>query len=445
MEPNPSTGRRAGAAAAPLRLTSARQPTPNWSERGVSAARALWSAIPPELSARMRTHSTELVREVIGEIQGAVPAYAQPLEGEFRDVLVRSVEMAVVRCFDAGDDVSGAEQHWTSAFTYAGKVEYAQGRTMDALQTAVRVGARVVWRRMSAVGRATGVPTETLFTLADRIFAYVDEVCAIAIAGYTEAQGSATGALERRRRQLLKQILANPAVSPQAIADLASTTDWVVPEQVSVIALEHRPDAHRDPASILGGELLVDLESADPCVIVADPDRHLGRLARELAGRRAVVGPMVPLAEAHRSLACARRALALVQRGVLPDRPVTRCADHLSALVLLSDEFLLAQLTQRTMAPFANLTPKQQERLTTTLLAWLETRGGINDIATRLDVHPQTVRYRMHQIEELLGDRIDDPQERLCMEIALRARTLLGPAVPEQRYALDEEFSAAAG
>ena len=412
--------------------------------RGISAARALWSAIPPELSVRMRRQSGDLVREVIGEIQAAVPAYAQPLQGQFREVLVGSVEMAIVRCFDSSGDVNGAVHDWTNAFTYAGKVEYAQGRTMDALQTAVRVGARVVWRRMSAVGRTMGVPTETLFTLADRIFAYVDEVCAIAIAGYTEAQGNATGALERRRRQLLKLILSNPPVPPQAIADLAGTTDWVVPEQLAVIALEYRPAADQLPASVFGGDVLVDLESADPCLVVADPEAHLPALVRELAGRRAAIGPTVPLAEAHRSLSCARRALVLAQRGVLPDEKVLRCSDHLSALVLLSDEFLLDQLTQRALEPFADLTPKQRDRLTTTLLAWLETRGGINEIATRLDVHPQTVRYRMHQIEELLGDRIDDPQERLCMEIALRARTLLDPGVPAQRSPHDEDDEEAA-
>ncbi|OLR92105.1 PucR family transcriptional regulator [Actinokineospora bangkokensis] len=412
-------------------------PSPVDPTRTIGAARALWSAIPQALADRLRRESTDLVREVITEIRAAVPAYDQPLQGQFREVLVGSVEMAVVRCFDSSADVSGAVHDWTNAFTYAGKVEHAQGRTMDALQTAVRVGARVVWRRMSAVGREMGVPTDTLFTLADRIFAYVDEVCAVAIAGFSEAQSNATGALERRRRQLMKLILATPPVAPQAIADLAGTTDWVVPDEVAVIAVEHRPGFPTTTA--LGGELLVDLESADPCVVVADPDRHLPALTRALAGRRAAVGPTVPLSEAHRSLACARRALTLVQRGVLPDTPTTRCTDHLSALVLLSDEFLLDQLTARALAPFADLTDKQRERLTATLLAWLETRGGINDIAARLDVHPQTVRYRMHQVEELLGERLDDPQERLCMEIALRARALLTPRVPNQRTPADHD------
>jgi DNA-binding PucR family transcriptional regulator len=50
----------------------------------------------------------------------------------------------------------------------------------------------------------------------------------------------------------------------------------------------------------------------------------------------------------------------------------------------------------------------------------LDTRGGINDIAAMLAVHPQTVRCRMHQIDQLVGDRINDPVRRLELTIALR-------------------------
>ncbi|SDD93459.1 PucR family transcriptional regulator [Actinokineospora iranica] len=445
-EPRRSPGPvRPGGQVAPLRLASRDgEPTRPGQARGASAARELWASIPAELSAQMRPMAAELVRDVVGEIQAAVPAYAGPLEGKLREILVGSVEMAIVKCFENMRDPRATEAHWEAAFRYAGRVEFIEGRTMDALQTAVRVGSRVVWRRMSVVGRAMGVPADTLFAIADKVFAYVDELCTIAIAGYTDAQGHATGALERRRRQLLKLILADPPAAPQAIADLASTTDWVLPERVAVVALEYRDDlnhrgvSHRDgqhrlPAFALAGQVLVDLESADPCLVVADPDQHMPGLAGELRGRRAAIGPTVPLAQAHRSLACARRAMVLAQRGVLPDQEVIRCADHLSALVLLSDEFLLTQLTVRTLEPFRALTTKQRDRLTATLLAWLETRGGINEIAARLDVHPQTVRYRMHQIDELLGDRLNDPQERLCMEIALRARTLLDPDLPVPR------------
>jgi hypothetical protein len=386
--------------------------------------------LPKELADKVRPMSGLLVQDAIREIQKAVPAYRQPLQGKFREVLVGAVEMAIIKCFDNICDPQADQTDWQAVFRYTGRVEFLEGRTMDAVQTAIRVGSRAVWRRLSVTGQRMGVSPQTLFTVADAIFAWVDEISTVAIEGYTEAQAHATGALERRRRQLLKLILSEQPASRQSIVDLAATTDWVLPEQVAVVALEYRDDQHRMPALSLGKAVLVDLESSEPCLVVAHPEDNLERLGRELRGQRAAVGPTVPLADARRSLACARRAMALAQRGVLPSDPIIWCAEHLSTLALLADEFLVTQLTERAMAPFADLTVKQRERLASTLLAWLETRGGVNEIATRLDVHPQTVRYRMHQIEELLGDRLSDPDERLTMEIALRARQLLAKEEP---------------
>jgi DNA-binding PucR family transcriptional regulator len=65
--------------------------------------------------------------------------------------------------------------------------------------------------------------------------------------------------------------------------------------------------------------------------------------------------------------------------------------------------------------------------MASTLLVWLQTRGTHNEIAERLDVHPQTVRYRIHQLRRLFGDKLTDPDARLTMELALRAHMLLTP------------------
>ncbi|HEU5470509.1 MAG TPA: helix-turn-helix domain-containing protein [Actinophytocola sp.] len=434
-----ATERNGGTARVATVRAPRRPPGPTVAGTEMGAAAPIWSSIPRDLAVRLRPMTGVMVQDAIREIQRNVPAYDQPLRGKFREVLVGAVEMAITKCFDDICDPDTEQTDWKAVFRYSGKVEFMEGRTMDSLQTAVRIGARVAWRHISVMGRRMGVPTDLLFTVADAIFAWVDELSTVAIEGYTEAQAHASGALERRRKQLLKLILAEPPAGRQQLVDLAATTDWTMPDRVAVVALEYFDDQHHRPAVSLGRDVLVDLESGEPCLVVADPHRYLGRLEEALHGQRAAVGPLVPLAQARRSLAVARRALGFVQRGVLPDVAVTWCDEHLSTLALLSDEFLIAQLTQRTMAPFEGLRVKQRERLASTLLAWLETRGGVNEMAGRLDIHPQTVRYRMHQIEELLGDRLADPDERLTMEIALRARRLLDPCPAVQPVTEDDD------
>ncbi|WP_156756831.1 PucR family transcriptional regulator [Actinokineospora pegani] len=389
-------------------------------QHGVTAV-PIWASLVPELAERVKPLAGTLVKDAIEAIQEAVPAYRQPMEGKFREVLVGSVQAAIMQCFEFIVDPRANRDDWLAAFRYAGRMEFLEGRTMDSLQTAVRVGARAVWRHVSIAGQELGIPADTLLTVAEAIFAYVDDLCVVAVAGYTEAQAQATGSYERRRRQLMKLVLSDPPAPQQSLVDLAAAADWQLPEELAVVVLEYRSDQHHLPVPSLGRDVLIDLESGDPCLILPDPGTQLPALESQLNGRRAAVGPTVALADAHRSQRLARQAMSLVNRGVLPEVQITWCARNLSTLLMFADESLVSHVAQPIRAAFADLTDKQRDRVASTLRTWLHTRGDINETASRLAVHPQTVRYRMNQIEELLGDRLNDPEQRFLMEITMHA------------------------
>jgi DNA-binding PucR family transcriptional regulator len=88
-------------------------------------------------------------------------------------------------------------------------------------------------------------------------------------------------------------------------------------------------------------------------------------------------------------------------------------------LVLTADPEALADLRARALAPLADLRPAVADKLTDTLRSWLLHHGRREDVAAELFVHPQTVRYRMGQIRELYGDRLDDPATVVELTIAL--------------------------
>jgi DNA-binding PucR family transcriptional regulator len=115
-----------------------------------------------------------------------------------------------------------------------------------------------------------------------------------------------------------------------------------------------------------------------------------------------------------------------MERRLLPGGEVLHCTEHTEALVLLQPEELIDDLALRCLAPLGHCGPTHGRRLAETLLAWLETRGGAPEVAARLGVHPQTVRYRLRQIRELWGDEIDDPDRRFELELVLRAQRLRG-------------------
>jgi len=82
---------------------------------------------------------------------------------------------------------------------------------------------------------------------------------------------------------------------------------------------------------------------------------------------------------------------------------------------------LVDRIATRYLKPFNSLTPKAQERMRETALAYVQHGGNAVQMAQALNLHPQTIRYRVTQLRELLGDRLSDPGSRLELEVALRA------------------------
>ncbi|MEV7009513.1 helix-turn-helix domain-containing protein [Streptosporangium sp. NPDC051022] len=93
------------------------------------------------------------------------------------------------------------------------------------------------------------------------------------------------------------------------------------------------------------------------------------------------------------------------------------------------DEILLQRLRAAASSgrvpargPVAELTRHDAEhgtRYLATLRAWLEAQGDLAVAAARLDVHPNTVRYRLRRMAEITDLRLELPEKRLAMIIAL--------------------------
>jgi len=415
------------------------------------------AAFSAETAAVVRTSLGGAIPEMIDAIGQAVPEYAPADDtgpedtGRVRPDDQQRLAGAVTRAVDSFiarvAHPDRALEPVLDEFRAIGGTAAREGRTLDGLQDALRLGARVAWRWLCEAGG--GLDRRELSRVGEAVFGYLDELAAACARGYAEAGQQATG---DRQRRLLEEILADPPPRPGQVAALARAADWILPARVAVAILGARPDTLLLPPGVLA-----DWTAADPCLLIPDPDgpgrqaaldralfdralvgralvgRALGDRARgdralfdrARGGLPAVIGPSVPLARAAQSLRWARHARALVQVGVIPDGngPV-RCDQHLSTLLVLADEDLAAALCDRRLAPLARLRPAQRDRIAETLLAWLQLGENAAEVAQRIHVHPQTVRYRLRQITELFGDQLRDPDTRFELQLALRIRTL---------------------
>jgi hypothetical protein len=390
--------------------------------------------LPPSLAAALRPALPDLTDAIIAAIGAEVPAYARPLEGPFGRALRVGVRTALARFVDGIEDPTSEDPDARRLYAELGRAEFRGGRSLDALLSAYRIGARLAWERFVAAGEAAGHEPATLYRLASAIFSYIDGISADSVEGFAQERAETEGERQRRRRALAR-LLARDDVPIEEVHDLARLAGWPRPAAVAALVVGGAPngDAGEPPeadrlASRLGGDAIAAVDGATALAWLPDPEApgRRAQLAAALEGTPAALGPAVALPRAAHSLARARAAHALLLEGRLPEQPIVAADDHLAQLMLHGgDTTLAADLAARVLAPLSELRPKTAARLRETLRAWLDHPGQVQAVAGRLHVHPQTVRYRVAQLRELFGDRLDDPDARFELALALRSQPSL--------------------
>ena len=387
-----------------------------------------WEDVPPEVAKVLRPELPALADEIVAELSRGVPDYARPLEGPFGKALRSGVEEALGRFTTMVENPGADRDEGREVYLNLGRGEMRAGRSMDALLAAYRLGARVAWRRLAAAGERAGLHPHTLYALAEAIFAYIDELSADSIEGYAREQAAAAGALQRRRQRLAALLIQEPPATPAAVEAAAVNAAWRLPRSLAALVVEAEGSGEQADrlALRLGPEVLV-VQVAPLIVALVPAGGRRRELELAMRGRRAALGPTLTWQEAGVSFARARELLELARDGGIEDSGGLLLAEtHKLSLLLGVDRRLARDVADSALEPLEGETELSRERLGSTLDAWLRHRGRTEAVAKALHVHPQTVRYRLARLRELFGPRLDDPDARFELELALRARRLAG-------------------
>jgi hypothetical protein len=425
-----------------------------------------YAAVPLEAGPVLRPALPGLADEMIAAIAREVPGYARAMEGEFGQVVRLGVEVALNRFVDLLEDPEPDAAESRRTYVDLGRGEFHAGRSLDALLAAYRVGARLAWRRFVEAGVAGGLAPDAIYALGEAIFAYIDELSAESAEGYAEEQTAAAGESERRRRRLVRLLAQDPPAGQEAVRTAAAAATWTLPRGGIAALVAATADDGAPGEALLDsiaarlarrlGEGAIGAEAFGAAIVfVPDPDapRRRRRLEAAIDERPAALGPTVEWPNASSS---ARRAIAtqrLAAAGKLPgiarqdgssgsagsastagpsDSSATASSsdtaglivadEHLADLLLAADPRVAADLAASRLAPLAELADGPRARLTETLAAWLDRPGQVQAVAAALGVHPQTVRYRVRQLRDLFGERLEDPDARFELALALRVR-----------------------
>lgn len=399
-----------------------------------------WSLVPPQAAALLRRYQADLATEIFDEVRAQVPEYAWREAPERRAEMAEATRRTVAEFANLmGGPAPTWPRHLLEHFMEAGAEEARAGRGLELLQAALRAGARAALRWLAVQSERLRLPGEVYRVFAEMVFTTLDELAAAAAEGHRRELARQGGDRARHRTRLLSLLATEPPVAPEVIADAAAQAGWAVPRSMAVLLLAPLDEAggrdapedwaqREEPAPPnLPAEVLMDGRGSRPWGIVPDPERPGGLpfLADLPAPWVAVLGPTVSAREVGTSRYWAQQTLSLVERGLIPRvpgrRPVISWADHLPTLVLFQRPELPRMMARRLLAPLLRLRPREAERLGLTLLTCLQHGFNVKNAARALHVHPQTVRYRIHRLQELFGQDLHAADRRLEMEMALHA------------------------
>ncbi len=383
-----------------------------------------------DLVAALKGSLPAVAELTVAAVTAEVPSYAGAFTGRMGENIENAVRLAL-----------GAFLRWVTRSKHSdpstplapalegayelGRGEARDGRSMDALLSAYRVGARVAWRELSATAVSGGLPAAPVARFAELVFAFIDELSAASVSGHADELATSGSVRQRYLERLGQDLLSGePAEVLLASAERAS---WPVPATLTAVllpAVQVRAVSLRlAPQTLQLVEDLPGVDASDSVALLLVPDMDgtdRTALLEALEGRRAVVGPARTWMQAQSSYQRAIRG-----RELLPpdDADVLDTDRHLARLVLGADREALDDLRRQVLAPLSDLRPNTAERLADTLRSWLLHQGQRDAVAADLFVHAQTVRYRMTQIRQLFGDRLDDPETILELTVALAIPT----------------------
>jgi hypothetical protein len=401
------------------------------------------AALLPELGGTVlpqlfRALAGPITTDVVARLREAAPfAPAEVDEYAEHCQLLPVATRAAVRGFLDPDTSIAEHRKIGELFKRLGYGEAQCGRPVDRMQTALRLAMACAWEHLADHAVSQQYSAKTLRDIGVHLRQYVEQLDAHLLEGHDHGSGFARRSRTAARARLLEvfgraqqgrlSLLRGLGMDPEQLRQLAGEAGWPLPERVVAVAVTYygEPPELPDRPEVLGGP---DHDR----VVALCPEAQATALVAELGGsgsdRRVAMSWPVNPEESGSALGWAARALDLVRLGVIPPTPVVSCADHVTQLWLHAEPSMRQRMCQELLEPLLAESPNSREILSDTLLAWLETRDSAPAIAARLDVHPQTVRYRWKRINELFGESLHDPEFVLQVTLVLKSSVLMWKA-----------------
>lgn len=376
--------------------------------------------VPASSAARLRRALPRLTRDAVARM-GALPWFAAlpPDERSYVGLVVQAGLEEFANWSRTPDQPPAADR----AIFDAAPRALARAVTLQQTVQLIRVAVEVLEAAIPSVAAP-----EDQDALEHAVLRYSREVAFAAAEVYAGA-AEERGAWDARTEASVVDSLLRGDVG-EAVLTRAGSLGWSRPDWVTALA-GGIPDAHDDRVAALRsaarrtGLCLLVGDHGDSLLVViggsGDPASSIEQAAAAFPPGPVCVGPVVAdLTDVVSVLGEARAALHAVPAWADAPRPV-RSDQLLAERVVIGDEVARRRLRDEVHQPLTT-----RPDLLTTIGTFLAEGCAVEATARRLYLHPNTVRYRLGRVRQLVGRDAGDPRQAQELRLAL-ALGAIGP------------------
>jgi GGDEF-like domain/PucR C-terminal helix-turn-helix domain len=382
----------------------------------------------------------EVANQGVIAISKNVASYAR-LGDEFMDDVrdaVRENVAILAQVLSQGRDISKEE---LEAIERVGARRAEDGIPLEDVLHAYRTVSRTCWDVLAdECRRFEGDALEASIELAEAVLRYTDQISTCVADAYARAQRSIVREQEGARREFLADLLYGTEASPEDILRRAHTFGYdlslsyfalfgVGPESdprkelnIAAAVTSASGLGSADPIVLQKAEHTIALIPVDPVTdFAAMPEKILAELDGEW--RFGMGGPGLGLEGIRRAYLEAREALE-IGTALRLEGQIHRFEDLLLYHFLRIEPALVDRFVDQMLGPLIEYDERRKGELIKTIEAYFSVDGSVKLAGEALYAHPHTVSYRLKQVERLTSFSLRDPEEKLRMQLALRAYRL---------------------
>lgn len=364
----------------------------------------------------------------MARLRAELPGYARIPTGDLKDSVTGQFDY-LLDSLTGGPDRTGLPAGSLGP-EQTGRRRAEQEVPLHDVLEAYRITVAELWQEVQVAALDGGADPRLVVQVAGEMFGRLEEVSRLSVLAHQSRSAELLVEAEAERAATFEALLTGHLRGSDEIWRAAARLD--LPLEGRFVAVAAEATAVADPLRGVHSALTrhglgsawrmtPDLKLGLISLKRRDVETVCELLRRTATGRVGVSTVFGSLSQLAQGVYQARLMMGAIPPGQVAVRPLEETP--LVALLVASPQ-TARTLIQAVLGSLLRLPARTRVPLLETLAQWLAAKGSVPDAAAALFCHPNTVRYRINRICDVLGVDLADPAQLAQVSVAMDALAL---------------------